>query len=105
LPSLQVPFNHYVYTNTNAELEDEEQVPSMFAFNGPIGSGKLVVQIDGSQWSSPFNVETVGTNGAISVRDKQKKLEYHLGVSLYVGKGQVRSHFFLNNLLVSVPEN
>lgn len=73
-------------------------MPNLFAFNGPIGNGKLVVQIDGSQWSSPFNVETVGTNGAITVRDKQKKVEYHLGVSLYVGKGQVKylfSHRFL----------
>ena len=33
------------------EEAEEEDVPAMFSFDGPIGSGKLVAKVEKSSWS------------------------------------------------------
>lgn len=74
--------------------ETKDQVkPILFSFNGNIidGSGKMVLRVNNSEWSKPFNVDSLGASGIVQVSNDQYK--YELSVNLYIAPGKVILHF------------
>ncbi|KAF9435541.1 hypothetical protein BGZ76_006083 [Entomortierella beljakovae] len=64
-------------------------VPLMFSYGKAENGNRVLIQAAGnSQWSRPVSFEAVGSIMEIAVQSAEKKEEFHLGLSVDIGKGK-----------------
>ena len=79
------------YTSMYSDLEKNTvlSAPLMYSYSDlDIFGNKTSIKIANSKWSKPISLESVGTNGSVSVNDTDSKLNYHVGVEIELLTGR-----------------
>eukprot|EP01117_Protostelium_nocturnum_P004842 TRINITY_DN1754_c1_g1_i2.p1 TRINITY_DN1754_c1_g1~~TRINITY_DN1754_c1_g1_i2.p1 ORF type:complete len:3345 (-),score=1219.39 TRINITY_DN1754_c1_g1_i2:51-8879(-) len=86
--------NDFYESNKKEKMESEahtdpyEEV-SMFSYVSSMSADRMIVRTKGTKWSSPFTIDSVGTNGVVTFESESSPSKrFELGASLYLADGK-----------------